>query len=93
MKRTKKSERLSHIQRWRASGLSRPEYSRKHGLKYSTFLSWFKQEVPSPEPGKFVALPQSHATSSLITISFPNGIRLEYEGELDQGLIQYLRDA
>jgi hypothetical protein len=93
MKRTQKAERLTHIQRWQASGLSRPDYSRKHGLKYSTFLSWFKQEEPSSEPGKFVVLPQSSPTLSPITISFPNGIRLAYEGELDQALIQYLRDA
>ena len=87
------SDRLAHIRNWRASGLSRPAYSRKHGLKYSTFLSWFKQEVASPESGKFVALPQSPVSSRMIAISFPNGIRLEYEGDLDEALIQYLRDA
>ena len=93
MTRTKKAERFAHIQRWRASGLSRPAYSRKHGLKYSTFLSWFKQEPPACEPGKFVALAQARISPSLITIYFPNGIRLEYAGELNEGLIQYLRDA
>jgi hypothetical protein len=93
MKRTQKAERLKHMQSWRASGLSRPEYSRQHGLKYSTFLSWFKQELPRPKVGKFIALPASPSMSSLVTISFPNGIRLEYTGKLDQGLIQYLQNA
>ena len=93
MQRTKKADRDAHIRDWEASGLSRPEYSRKHGLKYSTFLSWFKREAPGPEPGKFIVLAPSQSSSSLISISFPNGIRLEYEGELNQALIQYLRDA
>ena len=93
MRRTKKAERLAHIESWRSSGLSRPEYSLRHGLKYSTFLSWFKQEGPNPKPGKFVALADSGHKSLLIRISFPNGIRLEYEGELDEALIQYLQNA
>ena len=102
MRRTKKAKRLAHVQSWRTSGLSRPQYCRKHGLKYATFMSWFKQGlIPSTpdvgvrvsEPGKFIALAQQESTSSLIAISFANGIRIEYEGQVSQELIQYLQDA
>lgn len=93
MKRTNKVERLSHIGKWRASGLSRRAYSRLHGLKYSTFLSWFKKEQTSTEPGRFVALPESGNSSGALAIYFPNGIRLEYEGPLDEALIQSLQNA
>ena len=93
MRRTKKADRLAHIANWRTSGLSRPAYSRHHGLKYSTFLSWFKQDKPDPEPGKFVALTSAGNEGAVMTIIFPNGIRLEYDGIVEQSLIQYLKDA
>lgn len=102
MRRTKKAKRLAHVQSWRSSGLSRPQYCRKHGLKYATFMSWCKQELSAPgsevgmivsEPGKFIALVQGKHTSSLIVVNFSNGIRMEYEGQVSQELIQYLQDA
>lgn len=73
--------------------MSRPDYCRKHGLKYSTFLSWFQGETPIVEPGKFVALTSVHKNAGVICISFPNGIQVEYEGELNESLIQYLQHA
>ena len=93
MKRTKKAERLRHIENWRTSGLSRPAYSREQGLKYSTFLSWFKDDIAESEPGKFVALAPAGNEGAVMTIIFPNGIRLEYDGIVEQSLIQYLKDA
>jgi len=93
MSRTPKADRLAHVQAWRVSGMSRPEYCRKHGLKYSTFLTWFKLEKDTEVPGKFVALPQSQEHPEMIAISFPNGIRLEYSGALTESLLQYLQNA
>ena len=102
MRRTKKAKRLAHVQSWQSSGLSRPQYCRKHGLKYATFMSWCKQELSTPvpeagvvvtEPGKFIALAQGASISNLIVIHFPNGIRIEYEGQVSQDLIQYLQNA
>jgi hypothetical protein len=71
MKRTSKRERLAHIENWRSSGLSRPAYSREQGLKYSTFLSWFKDEIAEAKPGKFVALGPSGNERAGVSIIFP----------------------
>lgn len=93
MTRTSKADRLAHVQAWRSSGLSRADYCRQHGIKYSTFLTWFKLEADAYVPGKFVALPQSQAPSGVIAITFPNEIRVEYSGELTENLLQYLQNA
>ncbi len=93
MTRTSKADRLAHVQAWRSSALSRADYCRQHGIKYNTFLTWFKLEAETAEPGKFVALPQSQEASGIIAIIFPNGIRVEYSGKLTENLLQYLQDA
>lgn len=79
MTRYSKEERLTHIELWQESGLSRRAYSEQAGIKYGTFKSWFEKrhrqgnsfiplevspQVPSPcEP-----------TDEGITINYPNGI-------------------
>lgn len=83
MTRTSKADRLAHVQAWRSSELSRADYCRQHGIKYSTFLTWFKLEADISVPGKFVALPQNQETPGLITITFSNGIQVEYSGEVN----------
>lgn len=93
MTRTSKADRLAHVQAWRSSGLSRADYCRQRGIKYSTFLTWFKLEAETAVPGKFIALPQSQEPSGMIAITFSNGIRLEYSGQLTEKLLQYLQDA
>jgi hypothetical protein len=89
----KRSERLAHVQAWRESGLTRPAYCRKHGLKYGTFMSWFKLEEQPRAVGNFVALASGSEISGLIEIIFPNGIRVQYSGSLDSELIRQLQDA
>lgn len=93
MKRTKKADRLAHVELWRSSGISRAAYCRQHGLKYAAFLSWFKLEVPTLTSGKFITLSEKGVPSEVISISFPNGIQLDYKGKLTESLIQYLHDA
>ena len=93
MKRKTKADRLGHVQAWRGSGLSRPEYCRTHGLSYGTFMTWFKLEDSPSAGGKFVVLPQNRDSQGVITICFGNGIRVEYKGELSESLIQQLQDA
>ena len=65
-------------------------------------MSWFKQELSPPrpdvgimvsEPGKFIALAHQEPISNLIVVSFANGIRMEYEGQVSQELIQLLQNA
>jgi hypothetical protein len=93
MKRITQAERLAHIQSWRSSGLSRPKYCHESGIKYSTFLSWFKQEVDQNSTGRFVALDEMEEYSGQLTIIFSNGIRVEYGGTLSERLIQILQNV
>jgi len=88
-----RSERLDHVRSWRASGLSRAAYCRKHELKYGTFMSWFKLEQETVEEGKFVALSSVPATEGLVEVHFSNGIRVHYRGRLDGELIKCLQNA
>jgi hypothetical protein len=88
----KKAERLTHVETWAKSGLSRPAYCRKHGLKYGTFMSWFKLKAQEPGAGKFIALPRE-ISSSEIVIKFPNGICVHYRGPLSEEVIKILQHA
>lgn len=91
----KRSERLGHVHAWRESGLTRPAYCREHGLKYGTFMSWFKlePEKSATNEGTFVALSNGPDISGLVDIQFPNGIRVQYSGKLTAELIKQLQDA
>ena len=87
-----KSEKLSHVAAWGKSELSRPAYCRQHGLKYPTFMSWFKLEAESKAPGKFIAISKELSKPELV-INFPNGINLHYCGNISEELIQLLQNA
>lgn len=89
----KRTDRLAHVQAWRGSGLTRPHYCRRHGLKYGTFMSWFKLESQPREVGNFVALASASEIAGQVEIIFPNGIRVQYSGSLDSELIRQLQDA
>ena len=98
MRRSSQAERQWHIETWRASGLSRPDYCKEAGLKYATFMSWFKQEAKAAqESGQFLELSSAALTLPIAQaeteIVFANGIRMIYRGSLNPELIQLLRDA
>lgn len=72
----KKSERIDHINYWRQSGQTKKAYSELAGIKYATFISWFKnKEQGKSETGNFVKITKA-AERSELEIVFPNGIRL-----------------
>lgn len=100
----KKLERLGHLAAWRMSGLSPSNYCEKHGLKYNTFMSWFRQaskealdpiaEREKANAGKFIAIEMGASDEGVKwEIIFPNGIRIEYGGELTKELIQSVQNA
>ena len=60
---TTKESRLAHIQTWEKSGLTKQEYCVQNGLKYATFISWFKKEKAS------VNLLPDTISNALLTIS------------------------
>lgn len=90
--RSNKAERQSHLTAWQTSDLSASAYCREHGLKYPTFMNWVRKEKEEQSVGKFVVLPNLPASSKL-TIQFPNGILLHYEGELSKELLDLLHHA
>ncbi|MFT5264596.1 MAG: hypothetical protein ACI8YQ_003342 [Polaribacter sp.] len=51
----KKSERKNHINYWRQSGQTKKAYSELAGIKYATFISWFKKSEEE-QIGRFVKL-------------------------------------
>ena len=91
----KRSDRLAQVRAWRESGLTRPAYCVEQGLKYGTFMSWFKLEAEqgTSTEGKFVALSSGPESSGFVALIFPNGIRVQYSGQLTAELIKQLQDA
>ena len=93
--RRSKAERQAHIVAWRASGLSKPAYCRKHELKYPTFMAWFTQDLNANniDAGAFIEVKPSKPSSDFTEVIFPNGIRIQYRGFLTSEQIQMLYNA
>jgi len=89
-KRTKATDRAAHKSKWAQSGQSKKSYSEQAGIKYATFISWFKTDSIESESGKFIALPTSNSASSCVEISFPNGICLKLQEPLTRELLSHL---
>lgn len=94
MKRRSKSARLAHLQAWRSSGLSKVVYCQDNGIKYATFMSWFKLEDSAVDTGQghFLKIERPSFAKPLI-IELPNGVRLHWQGDLNADLLQLLSDA
>ncbi len=58
----KKSERKNHINYWRQSGQTKKAYSELAGIKYATFISWFKKSEEE-QIGRFVKLEKTKQSS------------------------------
>jgi hypothetical protein len=86
-----KSQRENHIAYWRQSGQSKKEYSRLAGIKYATFISWFKDKEKTGG-GTFIKLENSGTTASRpgFEIVFPNGIRMYTEESITVDLLKSL---
>lgn len=73
-----------HLQRWRASGLSQGEYSRREGLRPNQLSYWHRRDrrldaasKPSTTSG-FVPVQLSTASeSSGLTVKLANGVSIE----------------
>lgn len=74
----------SHLQRWRASGLSQAEYSRREGLRPNQLSYWHRRDrrlgtapKPSTHSG-FVPIEVSMpSVSEGLTVRLGNGISIE----------------
>jgi hypothetical protein len=87
----KKPERENHINYWRQSGQTKKAYSELSGIKYTTFISWFKKQEEE-QVGRFVKLEET-AQSSGLEILFSNGIRLYSEEILSLDLLKMLQNV
>ncbi|MFK7810246.1 MAG: IS66 family insertion sequence element accessory protein TnpB [Saprospiraceae bacterium] len=90
----KKSERIDHINYWRQSGQTKKAYCELAGIKYATFISWFKKEEPG-EVGRFVKVEKVNHSGqgSELEIVFPNGVRLFSTGSITVDLLKKLRSV
>lgn len=77
----------NHVNTWEASGGTQSNYCREHQLSERLFSLWknkfIKEQSPDPEPEvNFVPVIATHNTTSAnndsrVTITLPNGIRLD----------------
>jgi len=83
--------RLAHISNWQQSGQSKKAYSEAAGIKYGTFISWFKKAPPLVR-GQFRKLEKEEEASRL-EILLPNGIRILSEQKLSLDLLKSLQSV
>jgi len=93
----KKTERQRHIKNWHKSGQTKKAYSDLVGIKYATFISWFKKSEKK-ETGRFLKLeqletPEESKRSIGFEISFPNGIRIYSQDGLSLDLLKTLQNV
>jgi hypothetical protein len=87
----KKSERENHITYWRQSGQTKKAYCELAGIKYATFISWFKNKNTKTS-GSFVKLAKAEEKKEL-EIVFANGIRLFSTGIITLDLLKNLQSV
>lgn len=64
--RLREADRTKHVKDWRGSGLSKPDYCRKHGLNISSFYRWLGEPK---SPTKNLSIPSSSQPLPLIPIN------------------------
>lgn len=88
---TKESERIDHITYWQQSGQTKKAYCELAGIKYATFISWFRN-TPSSQQGQFVKL-EKKSTLNGLEILLPNGIRIYSQENLTTELLKALQNV
>ncbi len=87
----KKSERIDHINYWRQSGQTKKAYCELAGIKYATFISWFKKQDVD-KVGHFVKIAKTEQRSEL-EIVLPNGVRLFSTAPITIDLLKNLQSV
>jgi transposase-like protein len=73
-------EMRGHIEACKRSGLSIVAYCKQNGIVKSVYYKWVKKLHPSDAAG-FTQVDVA-ATPATIEITYPNGVRLSYSGEI-----------
>ena len=80
------------VRQWRESGLTRNEFCQQHGVSLSKFGYWiarFKEAQPGGDGG-FIPMGSPGSTpSGVLSVVYPNGVRLEVPSA-DLGLLSRL---
>lgn len=79
---TSRQEWHAHVERWRASGLSRNAYCAQHGLKLHCLVYWIKQNSQQSSITPALTLVRASVATSLaqqstLVLECPNGSRLQ----------------
>ena len=80
------------VRQWRESGLTRNEFSQQHGVSLSKFGYWvarFKEAQPGGDGGFIPMGSPRGTTSGVLSVVYPNGVRLEVPSA-DLGLLSSL---
>ncbi|MEO0684611.1 MAG: hypothetical protein AAFY76_06065 [Cyanobacteria bacterium J06649_11] len=88
-----KVQRALHLQKWQQSGQSKRAYSESAGIKYQTFLSWFKDKGKQLS-GHFRRIGKvQNKEVQAIKIVFTNGIELHAQHALNKELLEQLKNV
>jgi len=91
MRKSKKTAMYKLIEEWQASGQSKGLFSKSHGVKPSIFYYWVNKyekekalepQLPLPHQGRFIPLSLDQSLTSQMSIRYPNGVKLEWSGQL-----------
>lgn len=85
-----RTEREFHKQAWLESGKTKKAYCELAGIKYPTFMSWFKKEGGL---GSFKKIVSRADQLEGIEILFPNGIRLYSRQQINVDFLKMLQSA
>ncbi len=86
---TKSDEMRSHIEACSKSGLSVVDYCTQNGLVKSCYYYWHKKFTCENEVSP-AFIPVSIKRSSSIEITYPNGVRLSFTGDMNAANVKAL---
>ncbi|MCF0049336.1 IS66 family insertion sequence element accessory protein TnpB [Dyadobacter sp. LJ53] len=79
-------EMFKLVREWRESGLSKSEFCKPHGITIAKFGYWAGKEklaarLTAEKAGGFVQVSgQQSASSDSYQVAYPNGVKVNYQG-------------
>lgn len=74
-------EMFKLVKQWRKSGQSQSEFCKPHGITVAKFGYWAGKEKLAEKVGGFVQISgQQSASSDSYQVVYPNGVKVNYQG-------------
>jgi len=77
---------------WALSGESQPEFCKRRGLSYSTFVYWRSKLTQSTKPKSStfegIQISSQSSASGAIQVMLPNGVRLSIQSNAQTSLLK-----